>query len=74
MSAKRYFPKARIRATTAAISSSDIFDLNAGMNLPLPFFVASVIWASVCAFCQFLSVKSGWPFERQFGVPRPSLP
>lgn len=69
-----FFPNERILATTAVISSSDILALNAGMNLPFPFFVASTIWASVRAFCHFASLKSGCPFERQFGSPRPSLP
>src|ERR1043165_2669936 len=69
-----FFPKERTRATTAAISSSDNLALNAGMSFPLPFLVDSESWASVLDFCHAASVKSGWPLDRMFGIPRPSFP
>src|SRR5262245_66315208 len=64
----------RMRWTTAPVSSSESLPLKAGMNLPFPFFIDSVICSSVFAFCHSGLVKSGCPLDRQLGKPTPSLP
>src|SRR5262245_18276819 len=69
-----FLPNARIRWTTAPVSSSDSLPLKAGMNLPFPFFIESAIFSSVFVFCHSGLVKSGCPRDRQLGKPTPSLP
>src|SRR4030095_9841385 len=63
-----------MRWTIAPVSSSESLLLKAGMSLPFPFFIDSVICSSVCAFCHSGWVKSGCPFDFQLGKPTPSLP